>query len=250
MPQPTIAAIFLQPQCDMRCSFCAADENYDRMTRAQAEQLIDKLADEKYESIVLGGGEPMIWPHDTLSLAEYVQSRGMVAQINTNGQRLPDGFAQDTRTNRWILPIESHDSQTHNAMRHTPPLHHQLVQAHLNTLQKNAKTKVTLSTVVCAGNIDHLPQLTAEILKRIKVGLPLHAWHLYRFIPQGRGGKSSAARHAVSTEAYIQHAREAKAKLAAAGHIAYLRPDMSQSTTVSFHWLQGGRWARRHIALS
>ncbi|MBT7318171.1 MAG: radical SAM protein [Planctomycetes bacterium] len=241
MPRATIAAIFLQPQCDMRCSFCAADENYDRMTRKQAEQLVDELAAKKYESIVLGGGEPMLWPNGTIELAAYVQSRGMIAQINTNGQRLPDGFAQDNRTDRWILPIESNDAQTHNSMRHTPPRHYELVQSRLDDLQQSPKTKVTLSTVVCAENISHLPQLAHEILQRREAGLPLHAWHLYRFIAQGRGGAISSARHAVTDQNYLTCAREAQGILAREGAIAYLRPDMSQSTTVSFHWYEKGR---------
>lgn len=236
-----IAVIFLHPACNMTCTFCITEDNFDLMTPVQALDLLNMLKKENFKSIVFGGGEPFEWPGDLLSLAQDAKRLGFFVQVGTNAVALPTDFQNIKSIDRYVLPLESSLGAVHNKMRVFKQKHHQLVLDALRLLQA-ARKSVTLSTIITSVNKDGIRTL-ALFLKELDRPLPfIHAWHLYKFIPQGRGGSVNAADLMVPDLEYKKIIDEVKAM--GLPFKVYQREDMYHSYTVDFFWYEHGRLRR------
>jgi len=154
-PRRTIASILLTPRCDMACSFCAAERGFSTMTFDQARNLVDALVARGVRNLVLGGGEPFLWPHDVLGLARFAHDDlGAFVQVCTNGTGLPDGFERVAAVDRWILPVESMDSARHDALRHGRPGHLAIVRARIDALARDPRLTVILENFPGARIVD------------------------------------------------------------------------------------------------
>jgi len=234
----TVAVVMLQPHCNMTCTFCVTDEGFEEMRFDDALALLDHLAEGGVSSVVLGGGEPFVWPGDVVRLAGEVRARGMSVQVGTNGVDLPDGFADLDCFDRWVLPLESVDPEPHQEMRRFRKKHHSLILARLDELQKTRQS-VTISTVLTAVNVEHVPDVARFLRDYHAVGGNLHAWHLYQFLPQGRGGAPNRDTLSIPAEAYRDVCAEVKSL--ELPFRVYQRSDMYASKTVEFYWSEGGR---------
>ena len=233
----SVAVLLLQPACNMACSFCVTEEGFDVIRFDQALALLDQLTARGVRNIVLGGGEPLVWPGDVLRLAGEAAARGMCVQVGTNGIRLPQGFEELDCVDRWVLPLESVDPRIHDEMRYRPVGHHALILRRLDALARAGKS-VTLSTVLTAVNVAGAGEL-AHFLEDYHAHTEnVHAWHLYRFLPLGRGGASNADSLTIPRSEY----------LAACERVSehdlpfrmFRRADMYRSRTVEFFWSEGG----------
>ena len=231
-----IASLFLLPDCNASCVFCAAERGFSTMSFAQAEGLLDQLAGGPIRNVVLGGGEPCLWPHDVLRLAASAKARGFLVQVCTNGLALPRSFAEMDAVDRYILPLEAVDAAVHDRLRGAGPGHHALTLANLDRLTA-ARRSFTLSTVVTALNVDRLGALAVSIDAVARAGAPLHAWHLYRFLPVGRAGARNRTRLAIAPERFL--AAWSAARAAAPHTRIYRRDDMLASSSVEFYWAEG-----------
>ncbi len=231
-----IASLFLLPDCNAACAFCAAERGFSTMSLAQAEGLLDELARGPIRNVVLGGGEPFLWPHGVLRLAASAKARGFLVQVCTNGIALPEGFADAAAVDRYILPLESVDPTVHDRLRGSGRGHHAAMLAHLDRLTA-ARRSFTLSTVVTSLNAGQLGALARQVDRLATAGAPLHAWHLYRFLPVGRGGARNAARLAISPERFL--AAWSAARNDAPHTRIYRRDDMLASSSVEFYWAEG-----------
>lgn len=84
--------------CNMRCSWCYANETQfhvrDSMNFSLAQKIVDFCADACFEGITLIGGEPTIWS-DLFRLCDYIKSKGMKISLVTNGLRFhEDAFVK------------------------------------------------------------------------------------------------------------------------------------------------------------
>lgn len=234
----TIAVVMLHGGCNMVCDFCVAEQHLEPFSREEALTLVHRLCGQGYAGIVLGGGEPFRWPH-LLELAIEAKELGLEVQAGTNGALLPPDFATLPGIDRYVLPLESVDTETHDRVRHLRGhSHHALICAHLETLREAGK-EVTVSTVVTAENLDGLPALGDWLSAYAAEGGRLHAWHLYRFIPLGRGGAYTQHRFEVSEAAY--HCAADAEKQRHPELVVYKRPDMYHSRQVEFFWREDGR---------
>ncbi|MFO0983779.1 MAG: radical SAM protein [Planctomycetota bacterium] len=225
--QPVIAVVFLQPDCNMSCTFCVTEDTIDTMAFAQAVALLGELAARGIAHVVLGGGEPFTWPGDVVHLAEVAHARGFHVQVGTNGVALPAGFEHLAAIDRFVVPLESMHAATHDAMRRFQARHHALILERLRALKAAAKS-ITVSTVVTARNVNDVV-LVGEFLRDQHAGShTCDAWHLYRFLPLGRGG-GARARAARDRRGVCAHAaRRARARPAvprarAARHVRLAR---------------------------
>lgn len=230
---PKVAVIFLQPACNMSCSFCITEDHFDVMSFAAAVELLKTLKTEGVSNIVFGGGEPFTWPNGLIPLTEKAKELGLFVQAGTNGIAMPPGYTTITSIDRYVLPIESADAKTHNAMRFYKNTHHQIIIGRLKDLRAAGKS-VTLSTIITKINQNGLLNL-ASFIKTFNSSAPfIHAWHLYKFIPEGRGGSINAATLAIPDEEYDSLCRGVMNM--SLPFKVFKRSDMYHSKTVDFFW--------------
>ncbi len=237
-PRKRIASFFLTSRCDMGCRFCASETDFSVMSFDEAAALLSALKG-RVDSVVLGGGEPLLWPHDLEKLACFASDLGLQVQVCTNGVNLPPGFETIAAIHRYILPLESLDPELHERLRVLDGGgHHGLVMARIRTLVE-AGREFTLSTVVTRDNLIGLQDLAEWLAAECLSGLKLHAWHLYRFLPVGRGGAVNGQSLAVDRDEYLRACRALKA--AGLPFAVYQRDDMQRASSVEFFWFQQGR---------
>jgi MoaA/NifB/PqqE/SkfB family radical SAM enzyme len=234
-----IAVMFLQPQCNMTCLFCATEDGFQAMDMKQARTLVGALHADGVSNIILGGGEPFAWKPGAMALAEYAKRLGCLVQIGTNGLAVPRGFERSPWVDRYILPLESVDAGVNDTLRIHKAGHHGIVLDRLQALGLAGKP-VTVSTVVTRINLDGLDgtgRFLADYHRRFG---NLHAWHLYRLLHVGRGGTVHGTRLDVSAEDYRQACDRVRER--ETGIRILKRPDMLHSARVGFYWLQAGRY--------
>ncbi len=250
MPEPStiipaescrVAVIFLQPHCNMHCTFCITEDGFDVMTFAQGLDLLVGLRAAGVSTVVIGGGEPFDWPHDPLRLAAEARRLGFLVQIGTNGIALPEGFERLACVDRWVLPLESIDPEPHNRMRLYRDRHHQIILSRLAALRE-ARKSVTISTVITQANHEAVFEIAEFLREEQRRGGHIHAWHLYQFIPAGRGGAVHGPALRLEPEGYDRIVDRVQSMNLP--FRVYRRSDMYRSRTVDFFWYEGGRICR------
>jgi MoaA/NifB/PqqE/SkfB family radical SAM enzyme len=237
-PRKRIASVFLLPQCDMSCRFCASETDFSAMSFAQAAGLLRALRSTRINNVVLGGGEPFLWPHGLERLAGVARELGFVVQVCTNGVSLPEDFARISTVDRFILPLESMDPALHNGLRRHRNGHHELVLRRIAALAGSGR-ELTVSTVVTRQNVDHLDEIADYLDLQRCGGVAIHAWHLYRFLPVGRGGERNARGLEVSRRDFRRACAGVRER--GPGIRVYRRDDMLRSSRVEFFWVERGQ---------
>ena len=232
-----IAVVFLHPACNMTCTFCGTENDIDSMTPGQARALLDRIESRGIGNVVLGGGEPFAWEHDVVSVARDGKAKGFLVQVGTNGIDLPPRFETLDCIDRYVLPLDGPDAASHNAVRITRDGHYDLIMGRLETLRASVKS-VTVSTVVTSQNVDGLDRIGSFLAKYCARGGQLHAWHLYKFLPIGRGGRENADSLSISDADYDDACTAIKQRNL--GFPVYRRRDMRHSRFVDFFWYERG----------
>lgn len=233
----TVAVIVLHPGCGMSCRFCITDDGVDVMTWDQATQLVDLLvAGGRCRVVTLGGGEPLMWEHGPTELAQYARARGLMTQIATAGGDELDGIIGSGLFDRVILPLESAAPAPHDHLRPAVESHHGRVMRWLE-LARECGQAVTVSTVVTRVNAAEVTGLASWLRDYDDGAEHVHAWHLYRFVPEGRGGET-AGDLAISDATYTT--AMAAARAAGLRFPVYRRDPHPTSTRVHFYWSVGG----------
>ncbi len=231
-----VAALFLLPDCDIRCSFCISHDGFDVIDFASAARFLERVAPTSIESVVLGGGEPLLWPHDLGELARRGTELGLTIQVNTHGGGLLCRLGGLEAVGRFVLPLESTDPQIHDSLRRGSAGHHAVVARLVERLMA-AEREITFATVVTSRNCAGVAEIADHLGELEGRGARIHAWHLYNFLPRGRGG-SRAASLAVPRARFLEAC--ASAKGAGLGFPVYRRDNMLRSSTVEFFWFEGG----------
>jgi len=235
---PAVAVIFTQPQCNMYCTFCITEDSFDCMTPEQGLDLLSYLKTLGVKTLVIGGGEPFFWPYDLLALTRTAKEMGFVVQVGTNAVALPEGYEKAESIDRFILPLESVESGPHNDLRRYENRHHEIIMDCLETLGRAGKS-ATISTVVTAVNKDHVVDVGRWLGEYHEKYSNIHAWHIYQFIPEGRGGSPNAANLEPRQGIYEEVIREAF--LLNLPFRVYRRSNMYHSQAVEFYWFEKGR---------
>lgn len=236
-PLKEIASVYLLPDCNMACRFCASELDFSVMSWNQAEQLLMALQTCGLKNIVLGGGEPFLWPHGLLDLCARAQALGFLVQVCTNATHLPEVFEHIAAIDRFVLPLEALDPAVHDHLRLHPGGHHAQVLEAIDRLMA-ADRPFTLSTVVTRTNLEHLPTLAAFLGALRERGARIHAWHLYRFLPVGRAGRPNADQLDTSVEAFL--AATLGIQALHLGFPVYRRSDMLKASSVAYFWAEAG----------
>ncbi len=205
------------------------------MDDAQVESLVHEIKRVGFRSVVFGGGEPLLWKGDLQRACDLAKEEGLMVQLCTNGTKKERLASLLAVLDRVILPLESSVEATHDRLRTAIHPHFRNVMELLRDFSLRG-VETTISTVVNAQNIQGLPALAAHLVALETSGLRLHAWHLYRFLAIGRGGRVGADELQTPSSAYWAATNEV---LNHAGRFAvYRRPHMLKSRCVEYFWLQ------------
>ncbi len=234
-----IASLFLTARCDLACQFCGSDNTFSAGTLPQAIDLLNALKSTGFTQVVLGGGEPLLWPH-TFELASKARQMGFLVQLCSNGVKLDQLSELPVDVDRFILPIESLIPKKHNRLRRSSPTickdHHRVLLSLIEKMTA-ADKEVTFSTVVSSQNHTELMAMSNWMRELSRNGTRIHAWHLYKFLPVGRGG----ARHQHAFEIDMGTFMEAVGRVQGCHEdfAVYRRPDMYNSKTVAYFCSDG-----------
>ncbi len=236
---PQHGVLMLQPRCNMTCSFCVTEDSMGTMTFEVAQGLLRDLKRRNFASAIFGGGEPFFWPYDLKKILQYASELGLRTQVGTNAIKFPADFDQWDFVDRWVIPVDGVTSEVHNKLRSFQNRHLQIVTKTLSQL-KDAGRSVTISTVITKNNQQEVMKI-GEYLRTLQEGEKkiIHAWHLYKFLPFGRGGKLHQAELEISDELYEQIVREVRQQKLP--FQVFKRKDMLLSKTVEFYWIEQGK---------
>jgi MoaA/NifB/PqqE/SkfB family radical SAM enzyme len=221
----------------MECPYCITEDGVQGLTFPDAVAALEAMRADGVDNIVLGGGEPLLWRHDAFLLAARAKQMGFYVQLGTNGIRLPPGFENRPEVDRYVLPLDSMDPAVHDYLRPWRESHHAMILARLERLRAVRKS-TTISTVVTRRNAAGLEEVGDYLRGIDPAGEWIHAWHLYRFLPHGRGGEMNAADLAVTPGEYEEAVRGPRS--AGLPFPVYRRFDMKKAKSVEFHWAEGG----------
>jgi len=226
-------------------------------------QFLDVLSAAGARNVVLGGGEPAEWPWGWELACRMARERGFLVQLGTAGVALRPGFERVPWADRFVLPLDGDTPGLHNRFRPTgsglkvsadraadfyamlggcePPSGHFAVIMDRLAALAEAGREVTLSTVVNRESLHAMDRL-AGLVENISRRMPVHAWHLYQFIPAGRGGTRHADRFSIDRERF--NAVVARTRGLIPGIRIFRRADMRFSRDVDFFWFEQGRIQR------
>lgn len=227
--------------CDMFCSFCVTENSMECMTKDQYAETLDHLGERGFDNIVIGGGEPFCWPHGLYQAAKMAKDKGFLVQVGTNGIKIPVDNVLPDCIDRFVLPLDGVTAEEHNRVRLYPEAsggHFRIIMDRLNHLKK-AEYSVTVSTVVTRHTLATLSGIGDFLKNYVHSGGILHAWHLYCFIPEGRGGRLSARELGISSHEFESAVRDVRKRNYP--FIIFKRPNMRHSAHVDFFWRQEGR---------
>lgn len=236
----TIAVVQLHAGCDMDCRFCVTDERLQTMTVEQYQALLPLLHARGFANIVLGGGEPFQWPHGLATAARLAKEQRFLVQVGTNGIAMPDDDAWPQWVDRYVLPLDGATREAHNRLRcmRGGRDHHAFMLRRFEQMRLYNRS-VTASTVVNRENVEQITAIGDWLADYVANGGKLHAWHLYRFIPDGRGGRRHAAQLNLQEHEFDDAVRRAREQ--SYPFTIFKRPNMRHSATVDFFWYESGK---------
>lgn len=237
--KPQHGVLMLQPRCNMTCSFCVTEDSMGTMSYELAQKLLQNLKAQGFISAIFGGGEPFYWPNDLKKILMFAKDLGLTTQVGTNATRLPADFTQWNFVDRWVIPVDGVTHEVHNQLRTFQNRHLQIALETLEKLKK-ARRSTTISTVITKVN-HHEVIAIGEYLRKLQNSDHnfIHAWHLYKFLPFGRGGKVHKAELEITDDKYEKIVSAVRG-LDLPFKI-FKRKDMLLSKTVEFYWVENGK---------
>lgn len=239
--EKNIAVVMLHGLCDMACTFCVTENSMECMTLTDYKRTLDRLRESGFDNIVIGGGEPFCWPHGLYHAAALAKKKGFLVQVGTNGIKLDTDSPLPDYIDRFVLPLDGVTAEEHNRVRlypQAPGGHFQIILDRLHELKK-AECSVTVSTVVTRHTLETLGGIGDFLENYVRTGGILHAWHLYCFIPEGRGGRQSARELGITSEEFEGAVAEVRQRNYP--FTIFKRPNMRHSAHVDFFWRQDGQ---------
>jgi MoaA/NifB/PqqE/SkfB family radical SAM enzyme len=130
------------------------------------------------------------------------------------------------------------EPEVHDRLRRHPNGHHAVVLERIGKLAGSGR-ELTISTVVTRANADRLNEIADYLVDVQASGVAVHAWHLYRFLPVGRGGAVNAEHLKLGRADYIRACAAVRRR--ELGFRVFRRDNMLRSRTVEFYWFEKGR---------
>ena len=128
---PQTVSFTITNSCNLRCKMCGqwSEEGYIKKKRGVLQQtlgltdwkrLVDEVAAHHIPSVIIRGGEPFMYP-GIIELLEYINFKGLIASIDTNGTLLTTYASDLLRIGKIHITISvDGPEQIHNGVRGIP----------------------------------------------------------------------------------------------------------------------------------
>jgi len=151
--------IQLNRQCNQHCLFCSNPETGQELSFHQAINMIDEHIKQKYDGVILTGGEPTMYPK-LAELISYCTEQKMPCRIITNGQNTSDAAYLNQLLQAGLrhlhLSIHSHRA---SIQAHLTGNHESLENIVRSLfLLRSSGVAVDINQTICAQNSNHLDQ--------------------------------------------------------------------------------------------
>jgi heme b synthase len=186
-PWPRLVFWETTAACNLRCCHCrrteVADEiSPDELSTAEAERLIDELAEWGRTILVLSGGEPLLRP-DIFRLMSYASKKDLIVALATNGTLIDQSVAKriwESGADRVSISLDGADESTHDAFRRLPGSFRSAL-AGIQALRAEG-VPFQINVTVAKHNADQLDAMV-ELAKDLEAT----ALHLFLLVPVGCG---------------------------------------------------------------
>jgi len=153
--------------CDLRCIYCYASSGKAVDNELTLEEIFDVIDQAEAlgakKIIVLGGGEPLMYP-ELLDVLKYIRSKNLIADLFTNGVTLTEEFANNLFELGVgvILKMNSRVPEVQDYLAGRKGTHAAILKA-FAALQKagypDEDHSFGIQTIICNQNYDELPDL-------------------------------------------------------------------------------------------
>jgi radical SAM protein with 4Fe4S-binding SPASM domain len=157
----------LSRKCDLNCIYCYADSGEQKQGELSLKEIYDVLRQASAAGvrriIVLGGGEPLVYPH-TMDIMRSIADLGMGIDLFTNGTHLtPDmarqfielGVAPVVKMNSMIPDVQDRLAGKRGA--------HASIRQGLDALMQagypTANLPLGAQSIICRQNLEELPHM-------------------------------------------------------------------------------------------
>ncbi len=173
--------------CDLACKHCRASaqplSHPSQLTTAEAENLINQIADLQVPLFVFTGGDPLKRP-DIFHLIEHAAKQGVHAALTPSATPLLTREAifhmKESGLARLAVSLDGSVPEIHDGIRGIPGTWARTLQA--IEWANEAKLPIQVHTVVSRLNIDDLDRLSVLLTEKQIV-----MWSFFFLVPVGRG---------------------------------------------------------------
>jgi MoaA/NifB/PqqE/SkfB family radical SAM enzyme len=162
-----IAYIQLIRKCNQRCRFCSnPPSGWPALTLRAAKKLIDKYITNKYDGVILTGGEPTLYS-EIFEVIAYCRQKKIPCRLITNAQKTADKKFLDKLISAGLeqisVSIYSHIAKIQGFLSHNPRSLERITKT-LHWL-KNEHLAVNVIITINKYNAGHFSELVKFIVK-------------------------------------------------------------------------------------
>jgi radical SAM protein with 4Fe4S-binding SPASM domain len=181
--RPIYAVWEITLACDLACRHCgsrAGRERPDELTKAEALDLVEQIADLGTKEVTIIGGEAYL-RDDWLDIIRAIRARGMDVTMTSGGRGLDEDLiarAEEAGLMGASISIDG-DEATHDRLRGVTGSHRAAMNA--MRIMRERKMRVSCNTQINRLSVPFL----GEILEQI-AALGIHSWQIQLTVPMGR----------------------------------------------------------------
>lgn len=211
-------------QCNMKCPFCYGHfDGNDLLEIEKYKEIVRRCKNLGVETLNIAGGDPLIYKNVD-EIVAFSKSLGMRTTMDTNCLLFnSDKHETLVKTLDMIsVPIDGCNELIHDKVRAFKGSFQKIIKS-LNAISSlSDKIEIRVNTIVVKDNYKQLEGI-AELLNQY----PITFWHIYDFIPIGKGRQSRE-------DLYVNHTEYRKLiyDIMCKGYkytIAYNEPDKRKS---------------------
>lgn len=163
-----LAYLQLTRKCNQKCRFCSnPPSGWKDLSLEKVKKIIDKYIKEKYDGVILTGGEPTLY-QELLEVINYCQKRNFQCRIITNGQKIAQKkylkSLIEVGLSHLHISIYSHYqkiqaflTQNKNSLKN--------IKTALENLSEFKKVRTDINIAINKYNANHLSELVEFIVK-------------------------------------------------------------------------------------